>query len=1179
MTGSKNNSQPKKLKRRPFLNVVKDWCSKLQFEKEPALSVQAVLREKDMIQTNSLEQWMEEMNRLENPKKKFLFACKQCSDDMISFQLLTKLINEYPNLNLQKIYDEEEEKCSLLHILAKNNKLKCLELLILGHGTESGPKFTNVDLLDSIGSTPFLYAVGHNCEEAVAFLLSTGKVNVNAKDDYNKYPLLLALKNKNYRIAEMLVNSRALDVNLRGTKGKTVLYSMVEDGDLEAVKFLIERCNASPLRRNNDEETILDEALSHYKVAWYLGKILRDKKLIKILCSTNIQGQNIMHKVASDGFFESLLAILCSLPAEEMNPELVKTLLNSIDKNGNSPLMLAVKNRRKDFIRFLCECQEVNLNQGDTADKTPLFYASILDKDHDIASLLISAGASFQPTKTGDESDIQEMGKVSYCLRSLTTLLALILSSISVVSIVVILSICVGFYASTIENEGMKLRQAEFGDMMDVLNLTISGFTLAALSTYAQISSPSELMNVNSSLRIVYSAYQTNYNNNVLLGSTSIVLANIHFVTIGVAIVYNVTYIAVAQNYNNTYTMEAVLLPEALFPRIPWVEFSQLQGVEYPFNDVLQQKTFTLMNEQANGSFWTEAYVKAPLTDMYFSFMTPYRDPYTNAYVGYFTFDGVVNKLSPFIENRAKLVDSTVVLIERKTELLFACSDPSVQIYTIINETQLVRYDGTESENPPIVRSMIEFARENYGGFFLQDLKPGQIMYNKFNMNGKTQAFQIGRLVDPYGLDIVIIQAMSMEYFFHMFYISLPIIFSISLLLICFSIVVSFITAKLFMTPIQKIISQAENIKLLQLEKVKTQIENSRSLFSEIKSLQAAYLSMIQRMQQFKAFIPSHILSVIEAELEDINVQKEEEEKEKRGANSDTGLNTHSISSFIPANKGAINRALKSNMACGVITAMTIEFPDLSNLLETYSGDDVSESMDILMQFIRESAHKTNAQIVYFNVKRCVMVWNSLIYQSNHKQLACKTAQILIKKVSSSENAWFKKDLPVLSVSIGISSGTGRYGNVGSTSSKLFVALGRPIKSSERLCTYNNDYGVCVLVTKEIYESVHEEYYLRPIDKLEVTEGEEELVYELGGQKSQDNWAYELNSNPDQKEDKWKEYCQAFEFYQKDMFSEALTHFISYMEKHPDDIVAKKWIEECKNNISSLSSTRTEDYL
>jgi len=221
---------------------------------------------------------------------KLLFLCEN-GDDTIASELMGQILEEYnvihsaintnnktnndilssmSNRNstttttttttlqpIHKIVDRRTDNCTLLHLLAQNNKHRCMEVI--------SSHFPNIDLTDSIQSTPLLYAVANHCHEAAAFLLSRG-ANINQKDVYNKFPLLIALKARDYKMAELLASSRGLEVHLRGTKGNTVLHSVAENGDFIGVQFLVLNLSASPHRRNTEEETALFHALPYPEI-------------------------------------------------------------------------------------------------------------------------------------------------------------------------------------------------------------------------------------------------------------------------------------------------------------------------------------------------------------------------------------------------------------------------------------------------------------------------------------------------------------------------------------------------------------------------------------------------------------------------------------------------------------------------------------------------------------------------------------------------------------------------------------------------------------------------------------------------------------------------------------------------------------------------------------------------
>ncbi len=118
-----------------------------------------------------------------------------------------------------------------------------------------------VDVLNRLHASPLIFAAAQNMIDAAFFLISKG-ANINLRDDYNRTPLLVALRNKNYEMVEFLVEQRQLDPDLIGTGGNTPLHMITRDGDLQGVMKLVENCKALVQRRNNNEENVLFCALS-----------------------------------------------------------------------------------------------------------------------------------------------------------------------------------------------------------------------------------------------------------------------------------------------------------------------------------------------------------------------------------------------------------------------------------------------------------------------------------------------------------------------------------------------------------------------------------------------------------------------------------------------------------------------------------------------------------------------------------------------------------------------------------------------------------------------------------------------------------------------------------------------------------------------------------------------------
>ena len=431
------------------------------------------------------------MNEQENKNAQFLFAAKNGSD-AVSLQLFQHLIerhcgeresgatnsnntedlngvlvekhggssnNHHGKLKFQwnKIVDKDNANCTLMHICAQRNKPQCMDFL-LSHKVA-------IDSLDSLSSTPLHYAVAQNCQESVVFLLSKG-ANINAKDSYAKFPLLLALRHKHYAMAELLVSFRP-DVHLRGAKGNTVLHFMAEEGDITAVKLLVEKLNASPLRKNNEEENVLYNALPHVEVVQYLATHFATRGLSRLICNTNTSGKSLMHKCGLDGHIDNLLLLLKYMNIGDLSQNQIEALLNTLDKKGDTPLLLAVKNYRREFVRFLVECTEVELNEGDANGFTALQNAVNMS-DKEMINSVSKAGGSLKPINRHEEAF--DNNYCMNCTRSMGTMLVFMLSFISIICIISMAAISLGFYGSNIRRQTKTARDQSFKQVHDFID-------------------------------------------------------------------------------------------------------------------------------------------------------------------------------------------------------------------------------------------------------------------------------------------------------------------------------------------------------------------------------------------------------------------------------------------------------------------------------------------------------------------------------------------------------------------------------------------------------------------------------------------------------------------------------------------------------------------------------------
>lgn len=1066
-------------------------------------------------------------------------------------------------IKVENVKDKEYNNCTLMHLLAQRNKVDCMDYLFQYRSS------INLNATDTFSSTPLLYACGHNCEEAVAWLLAQPSVNINAKDIYNKCALLLCLKNKNYAMAEMLLSRGGLDVHAKATKGNTVLHVMCQDGDLGGVKFLVERCNASIHRRNNDEENVLSFVVWHTHLSDYFSKKFSGNGLAKLLLSTNTMGRTVVHQVASSGFFENLLTMFKHLTMGELASSQVVSMLNGADKYGDTPLILAVKNSRTDMVHFLCQCIEVRINEGDAMKNTALHYA-VNAKNRKMISLLTAFGATLKAENGSDESsDPMQRNRIVTCCMSLSTALMVIIAIVAILCIVSIAAIAFGFFDSNVSANALDIRKRGFREVIGTLRDSIHEFNTFGITSFTLMEKHVDMNDGIQVLDFCYDIYRANYRRMPLLFIVYSGLDN--------GCVAGITY----EGNDKSYIFYSY--PDQFrnyFIDIPHTSNTSLEeALTFPnrsnvvTQEAIDKFQFLKQARPLQETRWSKPYVSEFITGfMYLTLLFVKREPITNQFIGYLALDITTDTIDAFLKEKARESSSFIVIVERATGYLIGTSDPSVPIFKTVQGLVFDRFDGTTGKNRRL-STMMKFARSRYGGILMPKVGNSS-KFDQFHLDGQLQALNIGGVKDEFGIDWIILETMPFSLFFERFYVSMGVLAGMTCLLLLVSVLVAIIAARLFMNPLLVLIDQANDIKVLQLEKVERSLQKNASRFTEMKQLQSSFSAMVQRLKQYRQFIPDHILVVLEAEFNsdgdggaqdnrnggEVTLPSPQQSNE---LSSTTGGDTSSAAQRVNntlENRGLLNKALKSSLVSGHVSVLTVMMPDLTEILEVHSASEISETTrDAIIQ-LRECVRESNGQFVSVSSSSAVVVWNSFIRQSDHLDRACATADSIQRSIRKLNADWSNKGLPTLKLIVGVSTGVAYYGNIGSDNSKIFSVVGLPAKHSSMLSSMNVQWGTEVLVSQDVYDAMYEQYWMRPIALID----EQTMAYELGELKSQDAWVEELSpSSSIEKPDEWKLYTEAFECYQSGNYEDAHEKLSSYLRVHEHDVPAQKLHHRC----------------
>jgi ankyrin repeat protein/class 3 adenylate cyclase len=1140
----------KSLTRKTFIVVVNAYEKPTVTPKEK--TVQSPIQQQQQSLFSGKDVGIDELRQhvgmLKTLNEQCIYMCNNGSDE-VSMTLLSELIeNEKPKL--ERVYDKKNGNLSLMHICAIRNKPMCMELLA-SHKVK-------IDGTDGTESTPLLHAVANNCLEAVAYLVTKGAA-INHRDCWAKSALSIALKAKYYRVAEILATNHSLDVHLRGTKGNSVLHNCSIDGDLVAVQFLVENCNASPQRRNSDEENVLQYALVHPHIVDYLAKKIDKKTLLKMISSVNVMGSNILHECARYGYLDSLMCILKSVDLSDMTPHQVTDLLNAVDVNGDTPLLLAAKNGQVPMVRFLCQIQELQLNQGDNVNHTALHYAASQNNTQ-VVDMLISVCASFNADSKVDETDRDNLS--ARLTKSLGTLLAVILSSVAIVCLITIAAISIGFFGAYVGQSARSLRLKYFDEKFTHFSNQITEVDTVFDAAFANGVNRLNVTDERSVYEYIGPLFE-------------IVRARLPIVT-SVACTQANTAIAsfTGSSFATSYANSSVYVTMEVIDRYNYSSISKSKVVSTVAVASRDIRNFPFMQDakENRGTFWSLSTLSITRGTMYMYLGQGFRDPVTDEYLGACHFSPMTSVVDGYLKSAQGIKDSAAIIIERQTGYLIGSTDPSIPLYAHVNGTG-IRYDGvTANENNQVVQAVLH-ARHELGGRNFPLLQNTTRLLTKKYFKGSMYAINVGRISNDRGLDWVMIESIPMTVFYGSFVKSIIIMCCVGVALIIFTIAVSIMLAMGFMKPIYSLIKQSESIKLLQLEKVEEDLKHL-SYFTEIKSLQQAFQSMTSRLKQFRNFIPDHILSVIEVEVgakkthETLADQKTSDHSTESDSHVGTGLN----------NGDVLNKTLNSSLMSTFATVMTIKLPDYTTYLDTFEACDIDETNKEMLSQFMDIIRISKGQFVTINASAAVVVWNTIIRQSDHKVRACRAARNLVSALKKLHNEWKFKSLPLLDVSIGIASSNIYHGNLGTDRMKFYSVIGLAAQRSNDICQGSTTWDVQVFCDCTVRDSAKEEFYNRPLHTIvDPQSGQSSLVYELGEAKPTDGWSTEMENAS--KGDIWSVYNDAYVLYQDGHYDEAYELFVQYMEHHPTDTAAQNMLSMCKqqkDEVTPLSGTLSD---
>jgi ankyrin repeat protein len=256
-------------------------------------------------------------------------------------ETLKRLIEESPLLSSCVTSKEQNTP---LHIACMRNQLEIVQYLV--------EKNVDANALNKSLCTPLHLACSKGYMPIVEELVTKGNADITQRDGQGNGPFQLCVKFNRFELADylMAVGSN-IDVNSKTEGSKTLLHICGELGNLEAIKYLVERYG-SKLNYNmkdNHGKHFLFCVLKgkNIEIIRYLAANVPEVKFNVIMQE---RGRNLIHQAVEENALPMIKVI------HDVKPHLFDAMVNEKDKVKNqSPLHFAVQNNNLEIVSILVQ--------------------------------------------------------------------------------------------------------------------------------------------------------------------------------------------------------------------------------------------------------------------------------------------------------------------------------------------------------------------------------------------------------------------------------------------------------------------------------------------------------------------------------------------------------------------------------------------------------------------------------------------------------------------------------------------------------------------------------------------------------------------------------------------------------------------------------------------------------
>jgi len=318
----------------------------------------------------------------------------------------------------------------------------------------------------------------------------------------------------------------------------------------------------------------------------------------------------------------------------------------------------------------------------------------------------------------------------------------------------------------------------------------------------------------------------------------------------------------------------------------------------------------------------------------------------------------------------------------------------------------------------------------------------------------------------------------------------------------------------------------------------------------ELKMIQDHFLMMVERLKEYRAFLPSTVVNIASGARRD-----ELKEKKSYRSKQSTSSKVTSISS-----SAATKHDLALQLSVKEVTILSVIIHNVDKLTSSLSYQEYIKIYDRLSRCVVDAAKKAQGDV--FLQKDCIDIkWDIPIKRIKSK---VAFAALTIKKKLLQENLLSTELQTDIDVSIIVCTSNATCGTLGCAKLKSMIHFGAIEEVKKIMKFLAKQCQAVILINEVVAQYLRETHKLRPVKSFKTSEKTQE-AFILDSQQEkmkQDEWMYELETK--KRQDKEKSYEAGFAEFKKGNFSNALSLFETYLEVYKDDKVTMYFANLCR---------------